>query len=90
MKNWDQTTQTTPDFGKPSLGDASPGLPVLGEQDRALYEIKVISLFLCLCTCSVEVRPCGVCGLNTGGAYVGGHLCVFRADHLYEIICICA
>lgn len=47
MKNWNQTTQTTPVLGKPSLGDASPGLPVWREQDRALYEIKARPLFLC-------------------------------------------
>lgn len=34
-------------LGKPSLGDASPGLPVWREQDRALYEIKARPLFLC-------------------------------------------
>lgn len=90
MKNWDQTTQTTPALGKPSLGDASPGLHVWREQDRALYETKVVPLCLCPCTCSAEGRPHAVCGLNTGGAYVCGHLCVFRADLLYEIACMCA
>ena len=49
-----------------------------------------VPLCLCPCTCSAEGRPHAVCGLNTGGAYVCGHLCVFRADLLYEIACMCA
>lgn len=102
MRNWNQTTQNTPVLGQPSLGDASPGLPVWGEQDRALYlsVIKVRPLFLCQCTCSVEGRSHGVGGLVEpisgatcvcSGQTVSMRLlaCVPSAERLHSVVPVC-